>query len=115
MRTNPNTLVTRIFGLHRLRMSATRKIYFVVMSNIFPPDKELHEVYDLKGSTQGRYVPAEQRSGEGLVTLKDLNWLESGRKLVLGPAKATLLMNQLRADCQVSLYVCVSLCDIAVM
>jgi len=80
-------------------MSSTRKIYFVVMGNIFPPNKEVHEVYDLKGSTQGRYVPPEKVKAGQNVTLKDLNWMENDRKLVLGPAKATLLMNQLRTDC----------------
>lgn len=50
MRRNPNSLLTRFFGLHRLKMSQTRKIYFVVMGNIFPPNKDLHEIYDLKVS-----------------------------------------------------------------
>lgn len=83
-------------------MSATRKIYFVVMSNIFPPNKDIHEIYDLKGATQGRYVPREVVESSPQVTLKDLNWIENGRKLILGPEKATLLMNQLRSDCQVT-------------
>lgn len=81
-------------------MGPTRKIYFVVMGNIFPPNKDLHEVYDLKGATQGRYVPAAKIVPELQTTLKDLNWMESGRKLKLGPAKATLLMNQLARDCK---------------
>jgi 1-phosphatidylinositol-4-phosphate 5-kinase len=82
-------------------MSPTRKIYFVVMGNIFPPNKELHEIYDLKGSTQGRIVPPEAIKPGIPATLKDLNWINSKRKLILGPAKATLLMNQLHADCYV--------------
>lgn len=81
-------------------MSPTRKIYFIVMSNIFPPTKELHEIYDLKGSTQGRYVNISQVEDPTAVTMKDLNWIENGRKLILGPTKATLLMNQLKSDCQ---------------
>ncbi len=72
------------------------------MSNIFPPNKELHEIYDLKGSKQGRYVQKERMTSGKLVTQKDLNWIENGRKLILGSSKATLLMNQLKADCQVS-------------
>lgn len=83
-------------------MSSTRKIYFVVMGNIFPPNKEVHEFYDLKGSTQGRLVPQEDIKPGTRKALKDLNWVENQRKLILGPAKATLLMNQLRSDCQVS-------------
>lgn len=77
------------------------------MGNIFPSNKEVHEVYDLKGSTLGRFVPPEKIQEGTMTTLKDLNWIENGRKLVLGPAKATLLMNQLRSDCQVSKSFCV--------
>lgn len=87
-------------------MSSTRKIYFVVMGNIFPPNKEVHEVYDLKGSTLGRFVSPENVRDGSMTTLKDLNWIENRRKLILGPAKATLLMNQLRSDCQVQIGFC---------
>lgn len=34
-----------------------------------------------------------------MATLKDLNWIQRKRNLKLGPAKATILMNQLKADC----------------
>lgn len=71
------------------------------MSNIFPPNKDIHEIYDLKGATQGRYVSASNPDSAIPITLKDLNWIENKRKLVLGPEKATLLMNQLKSDCQV--------------
>ena len=46
---NPNSLLTRFFGLHRVKTSLNpRRIYFVVMGNIFPPNKDIHEIYDLK-------------------------------------------------------------------
>lgn len=45
---NPNTLLTRIYGLHRVKIPYTRKIHFLVMANIFPPNKDMHESYDLK-------------------------------------------------------------------
>lgn len=100
VRRNPNSLLTRFYGLHRVRMSGLRgKIYFVVMGNVFPAHKDIHETYDLKGSTRGRYVTAEEIAKRPLATLKDLNWLQKKRKLLLGPEKATLLMNQLKADC----------------
>lgn len=41
----------------------------------------------------------EEVSKKNLATLKDLNWIQRKRKLKLGPEKATLLINQLRADC----------------
>lgn len=69
------------------------------MGNIFPPHRDVHETYDLKGSTYGRYVGLNELVNIDLATLKDLNWIERARKLKLGPEKATLLMNQLIADC----------------
>lgn len=41
------------------------------------------------------------KKGPGPAVLKDLNWLKRREKLVLGPIKATLLMNQLKTDCKV--------------
>jgi len=69
------------------------------MGNIFPAHKDIHETYDLKGSTLGRFVEEEELAQRHLATLKDLNWIQRDRKLKLGPEKATLLMNQLKADC----------------
>ena len=99
IRRNPNSLLTRFYGLHRVRMSNIKKIYFVVMGNVFPPHKDIHETYDLKGSTKGRFVTAEELVNKNLATLKDLNWIQRKRKLKLGPEKATLFINQLNADC----------------
>ena len=48
MTRNTNSLLTRFFGLHRVRLRGTRNIYFVVMGNIFPANRDIHEIYDLK-------------------------------------------------------------------
>ena len=45
---NPNTLIARFYGLHRVKLPRGRKIHFVVMGNVFPPNKDMHETYDLK-------------------------------------------------------------------
>lgn len=67
---HPDTLLTRFFGLFRIEMGVNRKsARFVVMGNIFRTDLSLHETYDLKGSTQGRF---SRRRAPG-VTLKDLD------------------------------------------
>lgn len=50
MRRNTNSLLTRFFGLHRVRVHGSTNIYFVVMGNIFPPNRDIHEIYDLKVS-----------------------------------------------------------------
>ncbi|KAG5459792.1 MAG: hypothetical protein BJ554DRAFT_8251, partial [Olpidium bornovanus] len=48
VRANPNTLISRFFGLHRVKLPHGRKVHFVVMGNVFPPNRDIHETYDLK-------------------------------------------------------------------
>ncbi|TPX32674.1 hypothetical protein SeMB42_g07585 [Synchytrium endobioticum] len=98
VRNNPHTLMSRIFGLHRVKLPGNRKIHFVVMGNVFPPNKDIHEVYDLKGSTVGRIVPDEVVKKNPSAVMKDLNFLQRGRKLQLGPAKSLMLIEQMTKD-----------------
>jgi hypothetical protein len=46
-------------------------------------------------------LSSNAKNGPGPNVLKDLNWLRRREKLVLGPIKATQLMNQLKIDCKV--------------
>ncbi|KAI9361640.1 hypothetical protein DFJ73DRAFT_621018 [Zopfochytrium polystomum] len=98
IRNNPQTLLSRIFGLHRVKLPGNRKIHFVVMGNVMPSNYDVHETYDLKGSTVGRKVPRAQVEKNPRATLKDLNWLENGRKLYLGPEKRELFVGQMEKD-----------------
>lgn len=68
------------------------------MNNLFPPHKDIHETYDLKGSTIGRLYPEELAEKNPRAVLKDVNWIERGRQLDLGPEKRALLTEQLRRD-----------------
>ena len=68
------------------------------MNNLFPPHKDVHETYDLKGSTVGREYPEERARENPRATLKDLNWINRGKSLELGPEKRALLTEQLRRD-----------------
>ncbi|GAA5999444.1 hypothetical protein JCM5350_001122, partial [Sporobolomyces pararoseus] len=54
---NPHTLLSRFYGLHRVKLPHGRKIHFVIMNNLFPPHRDIHETYDLKGSSVGRLYP----------------------------------------------------------
>eukprot|EP00698_Gefionella_okellyi_P011103 TRINITY_DN2911_c0_g1_i1.p1 TRINITY_DN2911_c0_g1~~TRINITY_DN2911_c0_g1_i1.p1 ORF type:complete len:490 (+),score=91.84 TRINITY_DN2911_c0_g1_i1:53-1471(+) len=92
----PHTLLTRFFGLHRVKTSRYGKIHFVVMGNIFATDKTIHERYDLKGSTQGR-AASEKELQSSSPTLKDLDFTGRNRKLYLGPLKDAFL-HQLEKD-----------------
>jgi hypothetical protein len=68
------------------------------MNNLFPPHKDIHEAYDLKGSTIGRIVPLAKLEQNPRAVQKDLNWIDSGKVLELGPEKRALLTEQLRRD-----------------
>jgi hypothetical protein len=46
--------MVRFYGLHRVKLPREKKIHFVIMGNIFPPNKDIHCVYDLKVSSQDK-------------------------------------------------------------
>ena len=91
---NPQTLLSQFYGLHRVKLPGRKKIHFVIMNNLFPPHRDVHELYDLKGS----YVSREQTSSNPHAVLKDTNWTKRGRVIELGPEKHALFEKQLRAD-----------------
>jgi 1-phosphatidylinositol-4-phosphate 5-kinase len=98
VKTNPHTLLSRFYGLHRVKLPHGKKIHFVIMNNLFPPHRDIHETYDLKGSTVGREYSEEKAAQNPRAVLKDLNWINRGRRLELGPEKRALLSEQLRRD-----------------
>lgn len=95
---NPNTLISQFYGLHRVKIPYGRKIHFVVMNNLFPPHRDIHHMFDLKGSTIGRDFREEDLEKNPRSTLKDLNWMRRDRRLELGPMKRDVLLAQLRRD-----------------
>jgi 1-phosphatidylinositol-4-phosphate 5-kinase len=97
---NPHTLLSRFYGLHRVKLPRGRKIHFVIMNNLFPPHKDVHETYDLKGSTVGREYPEDRAATNPRAVLKDLNWVRRHRELAFGPEKRALLTEQLRRDAE---------------
>ena len=68
------------------------------MNNLFPPHKDIHETFDLKGSTVGRTYPEDKAEKNPRAVLKDLNWINRHKLLELGPEKRALLTEQLRRD-----------------
>ncbi|KAH8668612.1 hypothetical protein BX600DRAFT_435139 [Xylariales sp. PMI_506] len=96
---NPNTLLSQFYGLHRVKMPYTgKKIHFVVMNNLFPPHRDIHQTFDLKGSTVGRDYREEDLEKNPRATLKDLNWLRRKRHLELGLQKKQMFLQQLQKD-----------------
>ncbi|KAL3419714.1 phosphatidylinositol-4-phosphate 5-kinase its3 [Phlyctema vagabunda] len=95
---NPNTLLSQFYGLHRVKIPYGRKIHFVVMNNLFPPHRDIHQTFDLKGSTIGRDFKEEDLEKNPRATLKDLNWLRRNLHLEFGPEKKRLFVEQMRKD-----------------
>eukprot|EP00915_Cephaloidophora_sp_WS-2016_P008085 GHVH01011175.1.p1 GENE.GHVH01011175.1~~GHVH01011175.1.p1 ORF type:complete len:927 (-),score=120.27 GHVH01011175.1:222-3002(-) len=112
LKMNPNTLVTKFFGLHAIRTmiendssssaavggegpktrSLRKKVYFVVMENIFMLPHANHKVYDLKGSCIGR------KADPGCHIHKDVDWLEHDEGIYLSAHKREKLISIVRKD-----------------
>jgi 1-phosphatidylinositol-4-phosphate 5-kinase len=95
---NTNTLLSQFYGLHRVKMPYGRKIHFVVMNNLFPPHRDIHRTFDLKGSTIGRDFKEEDLEHNPRATLKDLNWLRRNLHLEFGPTKKDAFVAQMQKD-----------------
>jgi 1-phosphatidylinositol-4-phosphate 5-kinase len=95
---NPNTLLSQFYGLHRVKIPYGRKIHFVVMNNLFPPHRDIHRTFDLKGSTIGRDFKEDNLATNPRATLKDLNWLRRNQHLELGPSKKKMFIEQMQKD-----------------
>jgi hypothetical protein len=53
LRREPSSFLVKFFGLHALSLYS-RRFYFVVMGNHFPPKLKIHRTFDIKGSWEGR-------------------------------------------------------------
>ena len=95
---NPNTLISQFFGLHRVKLPYGRKTHFVVMNNLFPAHRDIHQTFDLKGSTIGRDFKEEDLQKNPRATLKDLNWLRRNYHFEFGGDKKALFQAQLKRD-----------------
>lgn len=96
----PKTYITRFFGMHRVKMHHLhKKIHFVIMQSVFYGDNEIHEMYDLKGSTVGRKVSDEDRLMPKQCVFKDLDMISCGQKIKLGPNRAAFV-DQIRKDAE---------------
>ena len=99
VRNYPNTLLSYIFGLHKLLYSQKgpkmQRMYVCILGNVFSSGLEIHQRYDLKGSTYGRRT---KETAELTVARKDLDFTNAGMRISLGPARAHELLAQLAKD-----------------
>jgi 1-phosphatidylinositol-4-phosphate 5-kinase len=95
---HPNTLISQFYGLHRVKIPYGRKIHFVVMNNLFPPHRDIHQMFDLKGSTIGRDFKEADLEHNPRATLKDLNWLRRNLHLEFDDKVKQLFVEQMKRD-----------------
>jgi len=97
VKNQPNTLLTKFYGMYRVKTHQRNAIYFVVMGSVFYTDLEIHRIYDLKGSTHGRAATEKEKRMDTPV-LKDLDFIENDERIRIGKVKCKLFCEQLRRD-----------------
>lgn len=89
-----NTLITKFFGLHRIKLKCGRKVRFVVMGNMFYTELHIHRRYDLKGSSYGRYTSKEKITENTTMKDLDLNY-----EFYMDRSLRDALLKQIALDC----------------
>lgn len=96
----PHTYITRFYGMHRIKMPHMRRaVHFVVMQSVFYGDRDVHTMYDLKGSTVGRAASTKERArGHSRCVFKDLDLLSHHDVIALGPGRREAFLAQIAED-----------------
>lgn len=71
---NWDSMITRFYGMYKMKYiegSSTKRLYFIIMANVFSTQWSIQVRFDLKGSIQGRYT---KPTGNSHVALKDKNF-----------------------------------------
>jgi len=93
---NPNTMITKFFGMYRVKLYHLRRnVKFVVMNSVFDTDKPLQSFFDLKGSSLGR----DARAGEDVKKDNDVRKNYPDSAFVLRQDARERLKLQLQRDC----------------
>lgn len=78
---NPDSLLSRIYGVYTVKMESYGAVHMIVMGNVnrWDNERDVTRVYDLKGSSFSRKVKGLRIKAS--TTLKDLNFLENQRQI----------------------------------
>jgi len=76
LKTNPFSLLSRIYGVYTVEMQDYQKVHLILMGNTlrFDNKNDVNRIYDLKGSTYSREVKGRVSSSS---TLKDQNFVKN--------------------------------------
>jgi 1-phosphatidylinositol-4-phosphate 5-kinase len=93
---NPNTMITRFFGMYRVKLYHLRRnVKFVIMNSVYYTDKHLQTIYDLKGSSLGR----DAKPGQAVLKDNDLRRGMPDSALALRPKQRSDVRGQVISDC----------------
>lgn len=95
VRDNPFTLLPHFVGHHRL-VIGSKAHNIIIMQNVFATTNTIHEKFDLKGSTIGRFA-SEAEKRRATCTQKDL---DINNPLHVGNVRRKLLIAQVKKDCE---------------
>lgn len=114
---NRESLICQYYGLYRIKLPTSfskrtniinRRIYLVVMNNVFPPRININTIFDLKGSLTGRFTMIHDgdfnngNNDKSQIVKKDLNWLnENGRIIFKDKIEMQKFLKQLRKDTEI--------------
>jgi Phosphatidylinositol-4-phosphate 5-Kinase len=93
---NPDTLLTRFYGMHRVKPHKKKSLHFIIIGSVFSTDRYVHTTFDLKGSTHGRSATDKEIKNGGV--LKDNDFTNLKMQMTLGEANAQRLIKQIEAD-----------------
>lgn len=94
---NPNTLIAKFLGMYRVKLYHIRRnVKFVVMKSVFDTDKDLHQMFDVKGSSLGR----EARPTDAVKKDNDIRRVLPDGAFVLEPGVRKRIRAQVEKDCQ---------------
>jgi len=79
------SLLPRYCAIFSLERPLRPPLHFVVMTNAFAAANEIHERFDLKGSTVNRWASDSEKAKGARATLKDSDWSAAGRRLATAP------------------------------
>ncbi|XP_060536090.1 phosphatidylinositol 4-phosphate 5-kinase type-1 alpha-like isoform X3 [Cylas formicarius] len=97
---NPRTLLPKFFGLYCYQCNS-KNVRLVIMNNLLPSNVQMHQKYDLKGSTYKRKASKAERQKRS-PTYKDLDFMEHHKEGILMESDTyNALVKTIQRDCRV--------------
>ncbi|XP_070175622.1 phosphatidylinositol 4-phosphate 5-kinase-like protein 1 [Littorina saxatilis] len=91
----PHSLLVKYLGCYSVQFAGKKKLFFLVMQNVFYPPDRIEDRFDIKGCTAGRYQQPDPPGSHTITVLKDQNFLQE--HLQLGSSREWFI-DQITAD-----------------